>query len=98
MPWKKAEQIEPAALLLGERDVRLGQRGRLDLALHQRCEPVARAVRRAAQLDLLARQEAFQHMQREIMRAEIERHADACGWRAAAACRPANPARTTMAA
>ena len=97
MPWKNAEQIvrQPffsASVMWGS----VKRRG-VDFALHQRIETIARAVRRPAQLDHFARQEAFQHVQRDIMRAEIERHADQCCWRAAAAYRPANPARTTMA-
>ena len=73
---KQGGADEPAPLLLRERDVRLGQRGRLDLAAHQRIEPIARAVRGAAQLDHLARQESFQHVQGDVVGAEIERHAD----------------------
>ena len=76
MPWIERRADHPAALLLGERDVGLGQRGRLDLALHHQVEAVARAVRRAADIDLVARQEAFQQMQREVVRAGVERHAD----------------------
>jgi hypothetical protein len=67
---------EPAALLFGERDVRLGQSGGFDLATHQQIEPVGRAVRHAAELDLVARNEALQHLQRQVMRSEEERHAD----------------------
>ena len=62
--------------LLGERDVRFGQRGGFDLAVQQCIEPIARAVRGPANLDHLARHEAFQHVQRDVVRAEIERQPD----------------------
>jgi hypothetical protein len=44
--------------------------------LHEQIEAGARAVRHAANHDLVTRQKSFEHVQREIMRAEIERHAD----------------------
>ena len=43
---------------------------------HQRIEAIARAVGCAAQLDHVARHETFEHVQRDVMGAEIKRHAD----------------------
>ncbi len=71
---RRADQA--ATLLLRERDMRLGQGGGVELALHQRGEPVARAVGRAAEFYLLAAQKTFEHVQRDVVGAEIERHAD----------------------
>ena len=66
-----------ATFLLRQSDVRLGERGGVDFSSpHERVEPVARAVGGAAELDHVARQEALQHVQRDIVGAEIERHAD----------------------
>ena len=44
--------------------------------VHEQIEAVGRAVRHAAELDLVARNEAFQHLQGQIVGAEEERHAD----------------------
>ncbi|MPZ41115.1 MAG: hypothetical protein GEU95_24330 [Rhizobiales bacterium] len=73
---KERRTDDAAALLLGQRDVGLGECCRVDLTLHHQVEAIARAVGCAAHIDQLARYEAFQEVQREVMRAGIERHAD----------------------
>ncbi len=66
-----------AAVLFGKADIGFGQGGGIDLARHHQLVAVARAGRSAAHPDALTRQETFEQMQGEIMRACIERHADA---------------------
>ena len=63
-----------AALLLGEGDIGLGQRRRLDLPRHHRIETEAGPHRGAAHPDALARQETLEHVEGEVVGPEIERH------------------------
>ena len=67
---------EAAALFLRQSDIGLGEGSGLDLALHHGFETVPRAVGGATDVYQLARDKPFQHVQSEIMRAEIERHPD----------------------
>ena len=67
---------DAAAILFRERNIGLGQRRGFDLSTHHRIIAIARARRRRNDLDEVARQEAAEKMQREIMRAGIEGHAD----------------------
>ena len=76
MPWWKAEMTTRQPILLGQRDIRFGQGRRFDRLIHEHLEAVIGAVRHAADLDQLARHEAFQHLQRKIVRAAIKRDAD----------------------
>ena len=74
-PMIKGRANDAAAVFLRKRDIGFGQRRRGKLAVHDQIQSVARAGRCIADFDALARQKAFQHMQREIVCSGIERDA-----------------------
>jgi hypothetical protein len=64
------------AHFLSQRNIRFGQGRRFDSLIHEHLEAVIGAVRHAADLDQLARHEAFQHLQAQIVRSAIHGDAD----------------------
>ena len=67
---------DPTAHFLRQRNIRFGQGRRFDRLIHEHLEAVIGAVRHAADLDQLARHEAFQHLQAQVVRAAIHGDAD----------------------
>src|SRR4029077_10634916 len=67
---------DTAAHFLSQRNIRFGQGRRFDSLIHEHLEAVIGAVRHAADLDQLARHEAFEHLQAQIVGAAIKGDAD----------------------